>query len=88
MMSFDKTGEEHLRPGENCPLALLSSGHWPTERLGGVMDGSEWEMTCLGSHSGESSVVCPQVWLGDHWGNKKWREGSVGICGQILHIDT
>ena len=73
---------------ENWPLALLSSGHWPTERLEGVMDGSEWEMTCLGSHSGESSVVCLQVWLGDHWGNKKWREGSVGICGQILHIDT
>lgn len=80
-MSFDKTGEEHLRPGENWPLALLSSGHWPTERLGGVMDGSEWEMTCLGSHSGESSVV-PSSVAGGITGETK-----SGERGLWAHVD-
>ena len=78
VMSFDKTGEEHLHPGENWPLALLSSRHWPTERLEGMMDDSEWEMTCLGSHS--DSVLCLQVWLGGSLGKQKVGRG---VCGHV-----
>ena len=80
VMSFDKTGEEHLHPAENWPLALLSSRHWPTERLEGMMDDSEWEMTCLGSHSEESSVLCLQVWLGGSLGKQKVGRG---VCGHV-----
>lgn len=42
--------------------------------------GSEWEMTCLGSHREENMALHLEVWPGDHRRKQKSGEKGLWVC--------